>query len=156
MHTQRRVTSAPLRRPTTPHYSNQLNTPTRAATSNPPTRPQHLIRPVPIAHSAAQKRKEITDHANPEGNGPQRAKERGRRGSTGPPQPEQRRQKHHLRGSQHRPPTWLQWTGIARKSVEHVRTLYDSWKVCTSERANRTCLPDILQQAMLPRCMPGR
>ena len=42
-----------------------------------------------------KKKKEITDHANPEGNGPQRSKERGRRGSTGPPQPEQRRQKHH-------------------------------------------------------------
>ena len=34
-------------------------------------------------------------HAHPEGNGPQHSKERGRRGSTGPPQPEQRRQKHH-------------------------------------------------------------
>ena len=33
------------------------------------------------------KKKEFTDHANPEGNGPQRWKERGRRGSTGPPQP---------------------------------------------------------------------
>ena len=42
------------------------------------------------------KNKSITDHANPEGNGPQRSKERGRRGSTGPPQPEQQRQKHHL------------------------------------------------------------
>ena len=45
--------------------------------------------------SLKNKKKEITDHANPEGNGPQRSKERGRRGSTGPPQPEQRRQKHH-------------------------------------------------------------
>ena len=42
-----------------------------------------------------EKKKEITDHANSEGNGPQRSKERGRRGSTGPPQPEQRRRKHH-------------------------------------------------------------
>ena len=41
------------------------------------------------------KRKEITDHANPEGNGPQHSKERGRGGSTGPPQPEPRSQKHH-------------------------------------------------------------
>ena len=40
-------------------------------------------------------KKWITDHANPEGNGPKHSKERGRRGSTGPPQPEQRRQKHH-------------------------------------------------------------
>ena len=42
-----------------------------------------------------KKKEEITDHANPEENGPQRSKERGRRGSTGQPQPEQRRQKHH-------------------------------------------------------------
>ena len=55
-HTQSRVTSAPQRGPTTPHYSNQRNTPTRAATSNPPTRHSTFIRPVPITHSAAQHR----------------------------------------------------------------------------------------------------
>ena len=49
--------------------------------------------------SSGRKKKEITDHANPEGTGPQRSKERGRRGSTGPPQPEQRRQKHHQKVS---------------------------------------------------------
>ena len=32
-----------------------------------------------------EKQKEITDHANPEENEPQRSKEWGRRGSTGPP-----------------------------------------------------------------------
>ena len=32
-----RVTSAPQRMPTTPHNGNQLNTPTQATTSNPPT-----------------------------------------------------------------------------------------------------------------------
>ena len=47
------------------------------------------------------KKKEITDHANPEGNGPQRSTERGRRGSTGQPQPEQQRRKHHQRGWHH-------------------------------------------------------
>ena len=41
------------------------------------------------------KQKRITDQASPEGTEPQHSKDRGRRGSTGPPQPEQRRQKHH-------------------------------------------------------------
>ena len=45
-----------------------------------------------------ERKKPITDHANPEGNGPLYSKDRGRRGSTGPPQPEQRRQKHHHQG----------------------------------------------------------
>ena len=37
-HTHRRVASAHQRRPTTPHNGNQLNTPTRATTCNPPTK----------------------------------------------------------------------------------------------------------------------
>ena len=45
-----------------------------------------------------KKRQKNKDHANPEGNGPQHSKERGRRGCKGPPQPEQRRQKHHRQG----------------------------------------------------------
>ena len=43
----------------------------------------------------------ITGHANPEGDGPQHSKERGRRGSTGPPQPEQRCRKHHQQTCSH-------------------------------------------------------
>ena len=46
-----------------------------------------------LLHS--KKKKGITDHANPEGNGPQHSKERGWRGSIGPPQPEWQCQKHH-------------------------------------------------------------
>ena len=41
-YTHRRVTSAPQRRPTKPHNDNQLNTPTRATTGNPPTRVLHV------------------------------------------------------------------------------------------------------------------
>ena len=41
-----------------------------------------------------RKKNGITDHANPEGNGPQHSKERGWRGGRGPPQPERQRQKH--------------------------------------------------------------
>ena len=40
-----RVTSAHQRRPTKPHSGNQLNTPTRATTSNPPTRALHVLQP---------------------------------------------------------------------------------------------------------------
>ena len=41
-HTHRRVTSAPKRRPTTPHNGDQLNTPTHATTINPPTRALYM------------------------------------------------------------------------------------------------------------------
>ena len=65
-----------------------------------------------------------TDHANPEGNGPQHFKERGRRGSTGPPLPEQRRQKHPRNGGLNvqvhgdsKP--WIRLTHIGRKNVEN-------------------------------------
>ena len=60
--------------------------------------------PPSMLHWVHSQEKRITDHANPEGNGLQHSKERGRRGSTGPPQPERQRQKHRrdpLAGVQH-------------------------------------------------------
>ena len=47
-----------------------------------------------------KKKKDMTDHANVEGNGPQHSKEQGWGGSTGPPQPE--RQGQRLLSSQQR------------------------------------------------------
>ena len=58
------------------------------------SQPERYSRTDPLRTQHNEK-KGITDHANPEGNGPEHSKERGRRGSTGPPQPEQQRQKHH-------------------------------------------------------------
>ena len=56
--------------------------------------PRSFPRPATVPQEPFPKKKGVTDNANPQGNGPQDSKERGRRGSTVPPQPEQRRQKH--------------------------------------------------------------